>query len=538
MCFERLLKQVVTLLCLTALFLILPLQTTSFADNFSPAMIRKVSAAVKLLVTDEGGDRIGQGTGFFVSSNGHMLTNYHVVEESRKIMILEGKKGYEVTRILAYDKDADIALLETRYPRSNIRYLPLRETMIELGESIMVLGYPKAFQLGTTITLTKGNVSSVRPVGADIFVQFTAAVAGGSSGSPIIDENGEVAGIVSSELKLGQGMFLGLSSPSILRYIARHIPSGGRAFATTPNPQKPKQIPLPEVDTTSVTVQEIREAQRILNKLGFKAGTVDGKVGSQTVSAMKAFQSDRGVPQDGVLSRTTLEMLRFAESARGERRARQEVPGAASLPRSITAKDGSVLLLVPAGEFVMGESRRVNLSAYYIGKYNVTNEQYAKFVSETGHRPPAPMQDEWRRRWAKAIWKGTWYPPELAEHPVVNVSWEDAMAYAKWAGCELPTEAQWEKAARGPNRYGMEQQAGLLVEWCYDWFDPDYYQHPGVAFNPRGPVVGRGRVLRGNSGDHIIPPVFLGSFSATQRSSGHGDERWYCIGFRLARTMR
>ena len=90
----------------------------------------------------------------------------------------------------------------------------------------------------------------------------------------------------------------------------------------------------------------------------------------------------------------------------------------------------------------------------------------------------------------------------------------------------------------GISDYGIFNSSGNVLEWCYDWFDPDYYQHPGVAFNPRGPVVGRGRVLRGNSGDHIIPPVFLGSFSATQRSSGHGDERWYCIGFRLARTMR
>lgn len=535
MFFAKLRKHVLPFFCLTTLFLFFPLQRTTFADNFSPAMIRKVTAAVKLLVTDDGGDQIGQGTGFFISSSGYMLTNYHVVEGSKKIIILEGKEGYEVTRILAFDKEADIALLETKYPRSKIHYLPLRETMIELGESIMVLGYPKAFQLGAAITLTKGNVSSVRPIGADTIVQFTAAVAGGSSGSPIIDENGEVAGIVSSELTLGQGMFLGLSSPSILRYIARHIPSDGQSLATIPKPQTP---PLPAVDSTSVTAQEIREAQRILNELGFNAGTVDGKVGSQTASATKAFQRNRGVPQDGALSKTMLEMLRMAKSERGKRGA-GPVPSAASLPRSITAKDGSTLLLVPAGEFMMGNERRVNLSAYYIGKYNVTNEQYAKFVRETGHRPPAPdMKTDWERRTARPIWKGTSYPSELAEHPVVYVSWEDAMAYAKWAGCELPTEAQWEKAARGPNRYGMQQQGGNLTEWCYDWYDPDYYRHPGVAWNPRGPVVGTHdtRVVRGTDGYYFSGKSL--SFNATYRDSFSTSRRLHWLGFRLAKTVR
>ena len=301
----------------------------SFAADFSPAMIRRVSPAVKLLVTEDSRGNIGQGTGFFVSPEGHLLTNYHVVEGSRTAAIVEDKKVYMVTRIIAFDKNADVALVMTEYPRARIQHLSLRRSMVELGESIMVLGYPQALQLGTAITLTKGNVSSIRPAGANTLVQFTAAVAGGSSGSPIIDKNGEVAGIVTSELKLGQSMFLGLSSPSISRHVGRHI-STGRAAATLPRgqtptptpprpitpPTQPRPTPPPATESTPVTAQEIREAQAILNELGFNAGSVDGKTGPQTESALKAFQRNRGVTQDGRLTKAMLEMLRSVKRER------------------------------------------------------------------------------------------------------------------------------------------------------------------------------------------------------------------------------
>jgi formylglycine-generating enzyme required for sulfatase activity len=100
-------------------------------------------------------------------------------------------------------------------------------------------------------------------------------------------------------------------------------------------------------------------------------------------------------------------------------------------------KDGRPMVLVPAGEFLTGPDRgKASTGAFYIDRFLVTNVEYKKFVQATGHGDPP----HWRR--------GTW-PEGKADHPVVQVTWESAAAYAQWAGKRLPTEEEWEKAARG-----------------------------------------------------------------------------------------
>jgi len=112
----------------------------------------------------------------------------------------------------------------------------------------------------------------------------------------------------------------------------------------------------------------------------------------------------------------------------------------------------SDMVLIPARNFLMGDEKHsVHVDAFYIDKYPVTNAEYAKFVEATGH-PPPPNWEE----------KGSTYPPDMANHPVVFVNWFDAQDYAAWAGKRLLTETEWEKAARGTD--------GRVYPWG-DWFD-------------------------------------------------------------------
>jgi serine/threonine-protein kinase len=195
----------------------------------------------------------------------------------------------------------------------------------------------------------------------------------------------------------------------------------------------------------------------------------------------------------------------------------------------VNPKDGAVMVFIPAGEFTMGSNdggenekpqHRVTLDGYWIYKYPVTVAQYRQFCQATGRREPPPP------RWG---WKD--------DHPIVNVSWNDAVAYCQWAGVRLPTEAEWEKAARGTdgrkypwgdewdagkcNNYetgpkqttavgsypqgvspfGVHDMAGNVWEWCADWYDRNYYRS-APSKNPKGPSSGKYRVLRGGSWDN------------------------------------
>jgi sulfatase modifying factor 1 len=238
---------------------------------------------------------------------------------------------------------------------------------------------------------------------------------------------------------------------------------------------------------------------------------------------------------------------------------------------AVNAKDGSVLLRVTAGEFEMGDGQDsecpkhyVYLDEYWIGVYCVTNRQYARFVQETGHRAPESANSA-----RPTIWQSGKCPSDKLDHPVVCVSWEDAQAYAKWAGLALPTEAQWEKAARGPlglvypwgptwdadlcqhNRnqnsgstsevwgygrgvsgYGTYQQSGNVAEWCSDWYGEEYYGATGCD-NPQGPDEGEDRVIRSGSWFSCGRVGARGAHRGFFDPSGRvGD--W---GFRLARII-
>lgn len=234
-------------------------------------------------------------------------------------------------------------------------------------------------------------------------------------------------------------------------------------------------------------------------------------------------------------------------------------------------KDLSVMVHIPAGEIEMGDdarndrpSHRLFLTDYWISVYAVSNFQYARFVGQTRNRPP--NKSNWSG--APALWEGLYVPPGFFDHPVVCVSWDDARAYAEWAGGQLPSEAQWEKAARGPkgliypwgdrwdpgrcrnsassgremtcavtgysrgvSGFGTYNQSGNVLEWCADWYAEDYYRE-SPAEDPVGPSEGELRVRRGGGWRNTDAD----DFRATCRDGRDPKFRYGNLGFRIVRT--
>ena len=193
--------------------------------------------------------------------------------------------------------------------------------------------------------------------------------------------------------------------------------------------------------------------------------------------------------------------------------------------------DNGDMVFIEAGTFYMGNddgepnqgpARNVYLDSFWIDTFEVTNSQYQLFVDETNHTPPDH-------------WENGQHAPDLADHPVIGVSWYDAKQFCEWNGAKrLPTEAEWEKAARGNDKrawpwgnpwsdgnantseakidftvpvgtfpddksfYGVMDMAGNAQEWVNDWYQEDYYSW-AVSQNPHGPMSGTTRVVRGSS---------------------------------------
>ncbi len=235
----------------------------------------------------------------------------------------------------------------------------------------------------------------------------------------------------------------------------------------------------------------------------------------------------------------------------------------------IAAEDGMELVLVPEGEFWMGSPdadaaagkeekplHAVYLRAYWIDRVEVTNAMYARCVAAGACGRPEKVQSSSRPSY--------YDNPAFADYPVVYVSWNDANDYCRWANRRLPSEAEWEKAARGTdgraypwgeaaptarlanfNRqvgdtsrvgsypagsspFGVLDMAGNVAEWVQDWYRENYYTL-SPSINPLGPTEGEFRVLRGGSWYNLAPAM-----RAAFRLWNYPDLRSDTVGFRCA----
>jgi formylglycine-generating enzyme required for sulfatase activity len=206
-------------------------------------------------------------------------------------------------------------------------------------------------------------------------------------------------------------------------------------------------------------------------------------------------------------------------------------------PVEITDNSGVEMVLIPAGEFIMGNdevanakpAHKVYLDTYYLDKYEVTNAQYRECVEGRICGRPSRLSVGSTCIYPnpQANWPKYYSDAEFDSFPVVNVTWEQANIFCQyWRNARLPTEAEWEKAARGvgeqipgwstwytcsiPNAvgtdkikispYGVYDMFGNVMEYVADWYDREYYQTlSGIVSNPTGPVTGDSHVVRGES---------------------------------------
>ncbi len=251
------------------------------------------------------------------------------------------------------------------------------------------------------------------------------------------------------------------------------------------------------------------------------------------------------------------------------------------------------LARIPAGEFLMGAAdgedderpvHRVHVSDFLIGRAPVTQDEYARFIAATGYAAPSvralPLivvdnrDAEFRELAARYAWSDSQPPPGHGDHPVVLVTYEDAVAYCSWLSAELgtpfrlPTEAEWEKAARGgvdgrrypwgdefdparcnyladpaskrqrgtrparsfpPNGYGLFDVVGNTWEWVGDWYARDFYSL-GDMHDPLGPDTGTFRIVRG--GAWVNDDVNM--LRCAYRHRVPPDTYAYSVGFRVA----
>ncbi len=292
--------------------------------------------------------------------------------------------------------------------------------------------------------------------------------------------------------------------------------------------------------------------------------------------------------------------------------------------RRVTSGETAGMVRLPGGTFLMGTEdaegfpadgegpvREVSVAPFWIDSCAVTNAQFARFVEATGYRTDAdrygwsyvfhlhvsrklpfegnPTEAPWWRKVSRACWRrpegpGTQFRGRK-DHPAAHISWNDAMAYCQWAGKRLPTEAEWEYAARGglvqqryswgddltphgkhrcniwqgtfpvrdtaedgfagtcpvksypPNGFGLYEITGNLWEWCHDWFSATWHNPASerTRINPLGPPTGQRKVQRG--GSFLCHVSYCNRYRVAARTGNTPESSSANSGFRCVRDV-
>ena len=476
------------------------------------------------------------GSGVIVHSDGYILTAEHVIANAKRIFIVTAGDFRAPAIIVSTDSEHDLALLKVEtvgLTESPIGYAGA----VRLDQEVITVGFSFGLR---EVSVTRGRIAAVRTRGVQRVFQVDAAINPGNSGGPIFNGRGEVVGLMTSKFTHPSGI----------------VPEG-MSFAVPISYATPLLANIPDFDFTMIgkgrkALKGRGEMKSLAQEIVRTTVLIETVRNTDTASMSQApAQADGASPESdpsaAVSPRLQPSPLRdHAPSAQDAKaiarvndqlRIAQEVELKQLAQRGIAQPEGMVV--IPAGEFWMGTEdglqdarplHLVQLSSYWFDKYEVTNARYRQCVEGGGCTPPKDRL--------------TFEDPQRAQHPVTNITWNQARTFCQWQGKRLPTEAEWEKAARGTDGrrypwgndrdvvkslvkngeltagtsgtepvgrqvatvspYGVFDLIGSVSQWVKDWYADDFYQASSTR-DPQGPLRGSFRVLRGGEWNEKLP---------------------------------
>ena len=503
-------------------------------------------------------ERASTGSGFLVDPNGYLLTAAHVVGDAAFIEVRLKDKRILPATILSVDKDHDLALLKVE--ATNLPFLSIgNSNTVKVQDEAWAMGFPFGPALGEEVTVTKGSLTAIRSHQAQRLFQVDAAINPGNSGGPLVNNKGQVIGVVHAKLAARVGQEFGIAT----------LPEG-IGFAVPISFGMPLLATIPDYDLTA-----LGKSRPILKP---------PEIAEKAMPAVVQIIASSGSREERPVARPS------------------PAPAPPGLETYRDPTTGMEFVRVKGGCYEMGDTfgdgdpderpvHQVCVNDFYLGQYEVTVGQFRQFVNATGYRTEAEREG-WAvaltdRGWAKVMdrnWKNPGFS-QTHQHPVVCVSWNDAQAFLDWLSKKmgkafrLPTEAEWEYTARSggqkvkyswgngspsdniadesikraypklvqkywegyddtfvftapvgsfsPNELGLYDMGGNVAEWCQDWYGKDYYAS-SPKDNPSGPGSGEYRVFRGGSWGSDPRSV-----RAAYRYGGAPSIRYGSLGFRL-----
>jgi formylglycine-generating enzyme required for sulfatase activity len=459
------------------------------------------------------------GSGVIVHADGYVLTAFHVVANARRIVVVTPGEFRAPAIVVSTDQEHDLALLKAE--TVGLSEASLGHTgRVRLDQEVMAVGFPFGLR---EVSLTRGRIAAVRTKGVQRVFQVDAAVNPGNSGGPLFNIQGEVIGILTTKFSHPSGIVpegmafavpVSYATPMLANIEDFDFTKIGKGRAL----KKPKKRAEPAPLAASLVRTTVRiETARGGDSASSNPPPPDAVKRAQAGTAHPGSHRPALPAPDHAMILQVNEQLRVLQQEHIQRLAQQ----------GIAPPDG--MAFIPAGEFWMGEEdglpdarpqHLVYLSSYWLDRYEVTNRQYRGCVDSGGCALPKDHS--------------AYEDPASGEHPVTNVTWAQARSYCGWLGRRLPTEAEWEKAARGTDGrlypwgnsdevvkggprlldrtkngtapvgaadfaqspYGIADLVMSVSEWVNDWYAEDFYRSsPGR--DPQGPARGAFKVLRG-----------------------------------------